>query len=716
MVIYKKNNHVLTPIDMLQVFKELAELEFRVIGTNKKVSYINLEVAFDIEATSTLLADGTKSAFMYVWTIGFRDVDKIYMGRTWEDFTMFMSEMKEFFGTSLEKRLVVYVHNLGYEFQFMRKYFEWAEVFASEVRKPLKAVTTDGIEFRDSYILSGMSLARTARNLTSHKVEKLEGSLDYDLIRHSGTELTELEIDYCINDVLVVLYYINEQMAIYGDITKIPMTNTSRVRRYVRDRCYYTNTDHKKSSRGKYQRYRNIMMDLQLTPETYPMLARAFMGGFTHANANYTGKVVEDVTSIDFTSSYPAVMLTEKFPMSKPFPAKLTKEKDFAYYKSRYALLFNVKFTGLRSVLTQECYLSESKCLSLTKPIINNGRVQSAEVLVTTITDVDFDIIQQVYKWDAMEVSNMYYFHRGYLPKPIIESVVKLYEDKTVLKGVEGSEVEYVLSKGMLNSIYGMCVTAIVRDDIVYTDGWSSSPGDMADQIEQYNKSKNRFLYYPWGLWITAYARRNLWTGIIAMGDDYVYSDTDSIKFTNYDKHKPYIEAYNQSVVDKLQKMCSLYKIPFSRMKPKTKEGVEKLIGVWDFDGHYSRFKTLGAKRYLVEHSKNGELELTVAGLSKSNGLEYMKKQCGYDNTKVFEMFDTNLYIPAEETGKMTHTYIDTEQDYLLVDYRGVEGRAVSKSAVHLEKAEFTLSIARQYHEFLEQLRKGYLYIGQKTI
>ena len=49
-----------------------------------------------------------------------------------------------------------------------------------------------------------------------------------------------------------------------------------------------------KSSKGKYLRYRKIMNDLQLTPETYTF-ARAFMGGFTHANANYTGKVAEDV-------------------------------------------------------------------------------------------------------------------------------------------------------------------------------------------------------------------------------------------------------------------------------------------------------------------------------------------------------------------------------------------------------------------------------------
>ena len=213
-----------------------------------------------------------------------------------------------------------------------------------------------------------------------------------------------------------------------------------------------------------------------------------------------------------------------------------------------------------------------------------------------------------------------------------------------------------------MNSIYGMSVTAVVRDTIVYDGKWETFPADVEEQIDDYNKSFNRFLYYPWGIWVTAYARRNLWYGIISMGDDYVYADTDSIKFLNYDKHKPFIEWYNNMIEEKLKKICSLYKIPFNRMKPKTQEGVVALIGVWDLDGQYSRFKTLGAKRYLVEHKATGELELTVAGLSKSNGLEYMKRKCNYDNSKVFEMFDDELYIPAEETGKNTHTYIDTPQ------------------------------------------------------
>ncbi len=712
----KKTGKFLRRIELEQVLKEISDIEYTTINTNKKVEYLNLEVAFDIEATSTYINPETKSAYMYLWTIGFKDSNYIYHGRTWGEFQELIQSLNKFFNLSPSRRLVIYVHNLGYEFQFMRKYFEWEEVFSVDLRKPIKAVTTSGIEFRCSYILSGFSLERLAKNLVSHKVEKLVGDLDYSLVRHSETVLTLKEIDYAINDVVIVLNYITEQLEYYVDMNRIPMTNTGRVRRFVRDRCYYTNSSHKKSSRGKYQRYRRLMEDLTLTPEVYKMLVRAFMGGFTHANANYSGKVLENVTSIDFNSSYPAVMLAEQFPMSKAIPTELTKEKDFNYYRSRFCLLFNVRFKGLIAKIPQENYISESKCFQLEGALINNGRVQKADVLTMTITEVDFEIIEQAYEWESAEISNLYRFYKGYLPYSIIQSIISLYEDKTVLKGVEGSEVEYLLSKGMLNSVYGMCVTAIVRDEISYSDDWELQPPDIEKQIQDYNESRNRFLYYPWGIWVTAYARRNLWFGIISMEEDYVYSDTDSIKFLNYEKHKEFIKRYDSLQIEKLKKMCSLYKIDFEKLKPKTKGGVAKIPGVWDLDGHYKRFKTLGAKRYLVEHEGSGELELTVAGLSKTNGLEYMKKQANYDNTKVFELFNDDLYIPADETGKNTHTYIDSEQEYMILDYRGVEGKVEAKSGVHLEKAEFTLSLAREYVNFLKMLQAGYLYTGQKII
>ena len=113
-------------------------------------------------------------------------------------------------------------------------------------------------------------MVNLAKNLTKHKINELVGDLDYSLIRNSKTTLTDEEMGYCKNDILIILYYINEQIQLYdNNITKIPLTNTGRVRKFVKDNCYYTNKNHNKTSKGKYKRYKELMEELTLTLDEY---------------------------------------------------------------------------------------------------------------------------------------------------------------------------------------------------------------------------------------------------------------------------------------------------------------------------------------------------------------------------------------------------------------------------------------------------------------
>lgn len=689
---------------------EILKDNIKTVKNNKKLTYYNIECSFDIETNSTY-HNGDKVAFMYIWAFGIADL-KIY-GRTWEEFQALMELFSDIFELHKDKRIICYIHNFSFEFQFMRKYFEWTEVFAISERKPIKALTTLGIEFRDSYILSGFSLAKTAENLSSHTIEKMTGDLDYSLLRTKDTPLTDKEMGYVEKDIVIILYYINEQIEQYGDLHKVPLTNTGRVRKYVERNCYYTNTNHRKSSRGKYHRYRKLMQSLTLTTSDYMIAKQSFQGGFTHANSHYTGQTLENVSSIDFTSSYPAVMLAELFPMSKAEYVEVKDTDHFIELLKTYHVIFEATFTNIQTTIEQENYLSESKCRHIENSILNNGRIFRADKLTTTITEVDFSIIRKAYNWDSFNISNVHIFQKGYLPKSIIESVLELYKGKTELKGVEGSEVEYGLAKGMLNSVYGMSVTDIVRDETDYVNHeWESNPALIGTEIEKYNDKKNRFLFYIWGVYITAYARRNLWTGILTMKDDYVYSDTDSIKLLNYEKHLPYIEKYNEVIIKKMELMCDYYKLDVNDLRPKNIQGIEKPIGVWDFEGTSEKFKTLGAKRYLT--LTDNKLELTVAGLSKKNGLEYMIEQCGGNYHKVFDYFNDELYIPAERTGKMTHTYIDEPITFIATDYLGNSTEVTTQSGVHLESVDFTLSLSKQYANFIKQVMSGYLYVGKQ--
>ena len=673
--------------------RDLSELllDFKFVKTNKRISYLNIESSFDIEVSSFYEGD-EKRATMYAWVFGIGG--KTILGRTWDDAIKLFNYLSDYYSLDLQHRIIIYVHNLSYEFQFIKNYFNWDKVFAIEERKPIYAVTTIGIEFRCSYLLSGYSLETVGKNLKKYRVEKKTGDLDYSLMRHSQTPLTEKELGYIENDALVVMAYIKEEIERLGNITRIPLTKTGYVRNYCRKSCCY---------KKKWFDNRSLMGELQIqSPQEYLQLKRAFQGGFTHANHWYVGKVMKNVSSYDFTSSYPSVMMSERFPMSSAKLVTIKNRDEFDFYLKRYCCMFDVRFINISPKVDFEHPISISKCRELKHYISDNGRLVECESMVTTITDVDFEIIEKFYKWEKMQIRNMRIYKRGFLPKNFILSIIKLYEDKTTLKGVEGMELEYQHSKENLNSTYGMTVTDICRVVIEYITEWTTNSPDLKESLDKYNKSYKRFLFYPWGVWITAYARRNLFTGIYSMKYDYIYSDTDSLKITNAKDHQEYFDAYNREIERKLKEMCELYEIDFSRISPITLEGKKKLIGVWDYEGDYSRFKTLGAKRYMTE--SNGELSLTVSGVNKKYAIPYLLKKYG-SNTNVFNAFEEGLLIEPEGTGKNIHTYIDEYHSGELVDYLGVASHYSESSVVHMESTSYELSFATEFINYLKGVR-----------
>ena len=344
--------------------------------SDKKGSYLDISVSFDTETTSTYV-DEDKFAFMYVWQFG---IDGYYCyGRTWAQFINLCSKLQSYGELSKDKKLIIYIHNLSFEFQFFRKYFKWINVFATDKREPIKALCTYGIEFRDSLILSGYKLENVANNLETHKVKKLVGDLDYSLVRNSKTTFTEKELGYMKHDVEILVDYIDEQREQYGDITKIPLTNTGRVRNLVRKECYGNN----KYNRSKYYKY---IKNLTLDSETYLELKQAFAGGFTHGNPKHIGKTYHNVSSIDFTSSYPTVMISEKYPVSQAFNFVWQGMERFNELCDKRLVIFQVEFTDLISKIEYDNYISKSKAITTKGVTENNGRVYSADYLSIVIT------------------------------------------------------------------------------------------------------------------------------------------------------------------------------------------------------------------------------------------------------------------------------------------------------------------------------------------
>ena len=762
---YNSYDHYYTMSQLPGFFEEVGELDE--IAKNQRLTYFNVPAAFDIE-TSSLYYKKSKFATMYVWQFGLNGVTII--GRTWEEFDTFISELTTRYTINQHKRLVVYVHNLAYEFQFMRERIQWAKdkddrnvVFSLKKRRPIYALTESGIEFRCSYFLSNCNLAYIGdKMLFKYHVRKLKGDLDYNLVRHSETPLTEAEIGYCLNDVRVVMSYIQEKIENENGIINIPLTNTGYVRKFTRDYCMGTFIEDSYLSKKQRYNYQDIMNALKIQSEKeYAQLKSAFAGGFTHASPRKSRwgdnihvvhidksstyeKVMphayySNVGSADLASSYPYTMVSSYFPMSSgTFLGEVKYPEQFNKLIKNYCCLFTITLYDLYQVFEYESYISRSKCVEISDDaIVQNGRVVECSYCTINITELDFDIISRVYDWTKIKVFNMRVYKRGYLPKSFIMSILTLYEAKTTLKGVKDRYVEYMIKKGMLNSTYGMAVTDIVRDDAIYEDGeWMSIEADALSQLRGYNKAYSRFLFYPWGVWVTAHARHNLWEAIFEFGDDYIYADTDSIKGLNFDKHEAFFIKYNFEVQHKLYLMCDFYGIKKSYVAPKNSKGEKQLIGVWDREEDYVKFRTIGAKRYLYEYA-SGKLGLTVAGVNKNYALPYLiNKYCGVDYDlclmaynedpryekehdealeqlikqihesdrgydPIFEHFDDSLIIPPGYSGKSIHTYVDVPFAAIVTDYKGKKKLCYEKSYTHLEPTGYIFNMAIEYLDYL---------------
>lgn len=738
-----KNGHIFTFSQLTEFIEESCdEFGIDLVSSGNNLEYLNVPCSFDIETTSFILNKESKKpikvATMYIWQFGLNG--SVIYGRKWEDFFVLLQTLDDYLGLCSDRRLIIYVHNLMFEFQFIRNWIEWDKVFAPKNRRPVYAIA-GGFEFRCSYFLSNMSLAYIGKEmLHKYPIEKMVGDLDYSKIRHSNTPLTEAELKYCINDVKVVMSYIQEKIESDGDISKIPLTNTGYIRNYCRNRCFYSIYTDEEEKRKCNLNYHALMKSLTLNDEfEYKMLKHAFAGGFTHASILHVNKILESknvglIGSADIASSYPYAMVGQYFPMTKgKYIGTVTNKADFEHYLAHYCCLFEIAFYNIKPLVDYENYIPYYKCYIKGKAVENNGRLVSAEFCALSLTELDFDIINRIYTWEKIEIFNMYIYEKDYLPKDLILSILDLYEDKTTLKGILEKVVEYMVKKNMTNSSYGMMVTDIIRDDISYIENdWKITEANSYKQISKYNKSYNRFLSYPWGVWVTAHARHNVWQAIMEFKSDYIYCDTDSIKGLNFEKHMPFFERYNNEIKLSLLDMCNEYNISFSKCAPKTNKGVTKLLGVFEIEDSYVTFKTSGAKRYMYTY-ENGFTTFTIAGMKKTTAMpfliaennnipldsdefkrilsaysgeskedkEWLLKQ-PYDYYCIFEAMGDSLYVPEEYSGRMEAVYNDKALSGVLVDYLGNIGIYSELSSLYIGKSKYYMSMAEKFRKFIE--------------
>jgi hypothetical protein len=642
----------------------------------KKISMYNISCAFDIETTTL---DGLKNnkneyittpyGFMYQWQFCIKDT--VCFGRTFEEFLIFLDRLHQGMKLNSDKKLCIYVHNLSYEFQFIKDFLNIISMFAKDKRKVMK-FETDYFVFRCSYFLSNMSLSKFCENSQLCTHYKMTDTYNYKKVRTPKTVLTNEELAYCYNDVRGLCECIDTMLQ-DDTIATLPLTNTGFVRREFR-----------KNMRTKNNR--RIFEKTALIETEYLMLRRAFRGGNTHANRFYANKKLIDVYSYDIQSSYPTVMMTDNFPVGKFTRVTLDTQKKLDEYCDKYCVVMDIEFFNIeiKDGVTIP-YIDIAHCTKRSKIINDNGRVLKADYLEMTLTNIDLEIIRNTYNIkDGLRVLNAMYSFRGKLPDEFRKTLMEFYTAKTELKGIEEKEYEYMKAKNRVNSSYGMMVTAIDHSDVYYENhGWNEVVPDVGQALQDFFNNRNNFLSYQWGVFVTANARLHLQKLIDKVAKDIVYIDTDSIKFLNKSNCELFENENKRLTEIALQNDIKSYATDI--------EGNNRYLGIWDFDGYYKEFKTLGAKKYCYvafnKKKQRDEFHVTVSGMSKKLGAIAVGS---IDNFQIGKSF--------HDIGRTTSWY--NESDINTITVNG--DTFTTASNIGILETTYKLGVTDEYFEILE--------------
>lgn len=670
------------------------------MAKKQKIQYFNDIITFDTETTSLVdykkvtHRDGTvtkevDSKYAYAYIMDFCRMICGYPThttyRTWEDVIEYLNLLSDCCPDHY--RYVIWVHNLSFEFQFMKDWMKLTEVFARKSHNVIRCVYRN-IEFRDTLALSNCKLERLAKN-ENLPVKKLVGDLDYDLVRHRMTPLTDEEMQYLYHDTEIVAYYVQKKIKEYGNISNIPMTSTGEVRYLFRKELSTTLP----KIHDLAVKYTAQTMELQ------NLLVSTYAGAYTHCNYQAIDQTLYDLSCKDIASSYPYQMVARKYP-TMWFKLQRNNESNIEhlferYNPENYAWVMTVKIWNLKA---KHCHnilsLHKAKEISIEREI-DNGRVAVADYACYDMNEIDFLNFLDFYNFDHLEIENVYVSKKEYLPKEIVSVILKLFQQKTSLKGVAGQEENYMRSKNRINGVYGSSVFNFMNSGVYFDEETNYKFGKDEKSFSDYKKymsNPNQYLWYSIGVWVTSYARRQILTPIKHMSENAIYCDTDSVKYKCGKRYEHYWEVVNNSIKAEFLEAMKYHKFNEDEYRFFDKNGKEFFMGIFETEEPYKRFKSLGSKRYLVEYY-DGKLSTTVAGAPKN-----MWQYLGNDNDTAFKNFTNNFKL---KDCKLTHTYTEGKIFRCITDYLGNCVVQEIRSGVCLTPADFSMNLDADFFDFL---------------
>jgi len=566
---------------------------------NKKTySYCPVFMTFDIETSHN-----NDVSWCYQWALKF---DKRYFcGRKLSDFIIFMKNIYDFYDLSETKKILIFVHNLSYEMQFLKHFLkefdENINPLAIDAHSYI-SVDVKGFKFLCSYKLSNLSLDLFSKSYAV-KYRKAVNEIDYSIKRYQDEELSSSDWFYQFSDVASQYDAIEGLMKTHGYkyAHEMPMTSTGFVR-----------TDCRESAR-KELFWKKKFYKSQLKLDQYDLCKQAFMGGLTICSWKYSGKTVRgDIGHVDFTSSYPARQMMNYFPKGKPsYYGEIDSKEEFQSLIDTYCCVFVLiaEEVHIKKGITAP-YIPSSKCLKgLTEDVLKvNGKVVYAKSLAIALTEIDYKCIKKQYDIGTEHITKLIIFERGEIPKFLKDRIMYYYKCKCELK--KSDPRLYMASKALLNAIYGMTATAIIREeykfdnDMILKDSKERNETiDRNSKLKEYYDSRNNFLPYQYSLYTTAWARSALINLIECVGyENFLYCDTDSVFYIKTSENEQNILKYNENII-KIAKEKGAYI-------------GDKYLGYADAEDDLKAFRGLHAKCYACINTNN-EMNVTIAGITK---------------------------------------------------------------------------------------------------
>ena len=244
-----------------------------------------------------------------------------------------------------------------------------------------------------------------------------------------------------------------------------------------------------------------------------------------------------------------------------------------------------------------------------------------------------------------------------------------------------------------MRSIYGMMAQNPVKKSLIFkqVDEWPEADISDEELLEKHNKTA--FLCYQWGVWVTAWARYMLYLGVqnvIKQGGEFIYCDTDSVKYCGDVDWTEYNKARINECLDN----------GAFATDPK---GITHYMGVFESEDNkdtgyaYYAFRTMGSKKYAYVETPGGKTHCTIAGVNKKKGGAELDAHGGLDAFQEgFTFYDA---------GGTESRYSDIPR---VKEYK-IDGHTVEViSNISILPSMYTLGITGEYERIIKYA-KSYL-------